>query len=580
MCGFLGGTEANWDYRSALNTISHRGPDADKLSLDGKVKVGFRRLSIIDLSIKANQPMYSKDRSIWLVFNGEIYGYQKIRKQLESLGQKFYTNSDTEVILNAYSEWKDNFISYLDGMFAIAIWDEKISKLKLYRDRPGIKPLYYYYNGSKFAFSSELKGLEALLENENLQIDNTALYDFLGYKYIPDPKTLYKNCYKLPPAHFIEFDPSNNRITTPKKYWHLQCEVNRKKRNIEDYCEELRHLITSSISDQMISDVPLGFFLSGGVDSSIVTAVGSSLEKNISTFSIGFESDKVSETKYSRIVAQQFRTKHHEKILSQKNTINLLPSLNKWFDEPFADESAVPTFLVSKLARENVKVVLTGDGGDEIFGGYRTYPRYIRYNKFPSLGKNFNNMTHKIKKVFNHEKLINKLMTNLEMIFNKDLNLWSIVMSGMTKSSKLTYAKELGVPEDYDDWWFYKAFWDKNLPIKTRLQFLDFHTYLPGMILTKVDRTTMAVSLEARVPLLSRDIIEFSFSMPENIRYYKNQPKGIFKEAYRDTLSNQILDRKKQGFGLPSYYLRGINEGKYLQENLYKNLREGINFEK
>ncbi len=578
MCGFVGGTDKDWDYRSALKSISHRGPDSEKISLEGKIKVGFKRLSIIDLSEDASQPMYSRDKSVWLVFNGEIYGYHKIRKELERLGQKFYTNSDTEVILNAYIEWKDSFIDHLDGMFSIAIWDNKINKIKLYRDRPGIKPLYYFYNGKKFAFSSELKALEILLKKENLIIDETALYDFLGYKYIPDPKSLYKKCYKLPPAHFIEFDPTNNRITEAKKYWQLNCEIDNKKIGINESCEELRYLVKQSIQDQMISDVPLGFFLSGGVDSSIVTAVASSIEKNISTFSIGFESDKGSETKFSKIVAKQFNTNHHEKILSQSNTKMLLPNLKNWFDEPFADESAMPTFLVSKIAKDKVKVVLTGDGGDEVFGGYRTYPRFIRYNKLPSLNKSFNNITFKAREFFNYNKSINKLMDNIEMTFNQGSLLWSIIMSGMIKPSKKIYAKELGIPDDYDDCWFYNKFWRESLPIRTRLQFLDFHTYMPCMVLTKVDRTSMAVSLEARVPLLSKDIIEFSFSLPEKIRLYKNQSKGIFKEAYRNILPNQILDRKKQGFGLPSYYLKDINEGRPIQEHILNNfLRKKAN---
>ena len=372
MCGFLGGTGAAWDYAAALDTIVHRGPDAAGLHLAGPVRAGFRRLSIIDLAEEANQPMFDGDS--WIVFNGEIYGFLELRRELEQAGHRFRTRSDTEVLLKAYRQWGSRFTDHIDGMFAIAIWDAGRQQLRLYRDRPGIKPLYWYFDGSEFAFASELKAIEALIGAGNLRTDGTALYDFLSYRYVPAPKTMYRNCFKLEPGHCLVYEPAACSLTEPAPFWRLPVPQESPRHSIDESCEELRSLIDQSVREQMISDVPLGFFLSGGVDSSVVVASASGMGADVSTFSIGFDTDATSETPYARQVAELFGTDHHEKILTRDATLELLPKLRDWFDEPFADESAMPTYLVSRTARENVTVVLTGDGGDEVFGGYRTYP--------------------------------------------------------------------------------------------------------------------------------------------------------------------------------------------------------------
>ncbi len=376
MCGFAGGTDPSWNYAAALASIVHRGPDDGRLHLEGAVRVGFRRLSIIDLDAAANQPMFADDGQTWIVFNGEIYGFIALRRELERHGHTFRTHSDTEVLLHAYLQWGDEFIEHVDGMFAIALWDARDRKLRLFRDRPGIKPLYYYYDGQRFAFASELKAIEALVDANDLQVDDTALYDFLGYRYVPAPKTLYRNCFKLPPAHYLVYDPATGVATEPRRYWSIPIPSEPLDISADAAAEQLHALLDESVRDQMISDVPLGFFLSGGVDSSTVVATAAGLDADISTFSIGFDSDEKSETPYAREVAELFGTQHHQRMLTQDAAVDLLPSLKHWFDEPFADESALPTFLVSKVAKENVTVVLTGDGGDEVFGGYRTYPRF------------------------------------------------------------------------------------------------------------------------------------------------------------------------------------------------------------
>jgi asparagine synthase (glutamine-hydrolysing) len=254
----------------------------------------------------------------------------------------------------------------------------------LWRDRPGIKPLYYYFDGHHFAFASELKSIEMLCGKDALQTDGSALYDFLSYRYVPEPKTMYRNCYKLLPGHSLAFEPGTSTLTEPRRYWRLPIPDAPSGITLEESCEELRTLVSQSVREQMIADVPLGFFLSGGVDSSVVVAAAAASGARISTFSIGFDSDAKSETPFAREIARAFTTDHHERILTQSGARELMPSLKEWFDEPFADESAMPTWLVAKTARENVTVVLTGDGGDEVFGGYRTYPRFTRYNRLPA----------------------------------------------------------------------------------------------------------------------------------------------------------------------------------------------------
>lgn len=572
VCGFVGGTDPSWQYEAALAAIAHRGPDAGELKLDGSVKVGFRRLSIIDLRPAANQPMLAKDGASWIVFNGEIYGYRDVRRTLAELGYAFTTESDTEVVLAAYLEWGDAFVERIDGMFAIAIWDARTGQLKLFRDRPGIKPLYYYYDGRHFAFASELKALERALPSNALAVDATAYYDFLSYRYVPAPKTLYKNCYKLAPAHTVVYTPAMGTLSTPRAFWSLPVPAEPNKPGVEQCCEELRGLIATSVDEQMIADVPLGFFLSGGVDSSVVVAAGARAGRRISTFSIGFDSDAASETPYARAVAELFGTDHHERILSQSHAQELLPKLKQWFDEPFADESSMPTYLVSATARERVTVVLTGDGGDEVFGGYRTYPRYARYARWPTWPAAFERASYALRQRLSRSNGLSRALQILEMGFSNGPALWGKIMGGLSTPAKRTYARELGIPRDYDDWWHYREHWRDDLPVRTRLQYVDFHTFMPGLVLAKVDRTSMAVSLEARVPLLARRIIEFSFALDEDLRYFGGEPKGLLRHAYRGILPDHILDRRKKGFGIPRYYLKDLAGGKAIQEHVLRTL--------
>lgn len=572
MCGFVGGTEPGWNYAAALAALAHRGPDASALEVDGPIKVGFRRLSIIDLSAAANQPMFAADGESWLVFNGEIYGYQALRRDLQHRGHAFRTDSDTEVVLKGYLQWGEAFVEHIDGMFAIALWDAREHRLKLYRDRPGIKPLYYLHDGRRFAFASELKAIEIACAAEKLAVDGTALYDFLGYRYVPAPKTLYRRCYKLPPAHWLAFDPASGTVHGPRRFWSIPLPPRPHRPAVGECCEQLRALIGAAVEDQMVADVPLGFFLSGGVDSSVVVAAAARSGRKVSTFSIGFDSDAVSETPFARSVAQLFGTDHHERILSQVHAQELLPKLKSWFDEPFADESSMPTYLVSAAAREKVTVVLTGDGGDEVFGGYRTYPRFARYDRWPSWPRFAADAAYALRKQLHRRHAFARVLTLLETAFSSGPDLWAMIMGGMSAPAKRAYREKLEIPHDYDDWWHYREFWRNDLPLRTRLQLVDFNTFLPGLVLTKVDRTSMAVSLEARVPLLDRRVIEFSFALDEELRYHGGELKGLLKHAYRGILPDSILFRRKKGFGIPRHYLKDVGGGKLIQEHILQSL--------
>jgi asparagine synthase (glutamine-hydrolysing) len=303
-----------------------------------------------------------------------------------------------------------------------------------------------------------------------------------------------------------------------------------------------------------------------------VVAAAAAAGARISTFSIGFDTDEVSETPYARQVARHFGTDHHERILLRDAAQGLLPKLKAWFDEPFADDSALPTWLVASLAREHVTVALTGDGSDEVFGGYGTYRRFERYAAWPSWPAGCDRLVVRLRRRVHRRNPVDRLLRVLETGLSTDIELWSKIMHGISPAAKSEYRHEFGIPSDYDDWWHYRSHWRKDLPVRSRLQFVDFHTYLPGSILTKVDRTSMAVSLEARVPLLSRRLIEFSFALPESIRLLNGEPKGLLKYAYRDRLPPEIVERRKKGFGVPRYYLGDLGHGIPFQEHLLREL--------
>ncbi len=570
MCGIIGGTRPTWKYQVAVDCIKHRGPDSQKIVVNPDLTLGFARLAIIDLSSAADQPMSDAKGQIWIVFNGEIYAYKNLRQDLISRGYFFKTHSDTEVIIQAYLEWGDDFVDHLDGMFAVAIHDLRTRELKLFRDRAGIKPLYYFYDGKEFAFASELKGIVRLCDDIHFEYDRNALFDYLTYSYIPEPKTVYRNVFKLLPAHQLVFNLRTKTISSVRPYWTLNPECTRPEITIKAAAATVRELIQESIRDQLVADVPVGCFLSGGMDSSIVAAEASLTKPDLEAFSIGFDDPRFTEVHYAQFLTAKFKLRHRIETLSSPAANDLFANLALWYDEPFADTSAFPTFLVSKFARQNATVVLTGDGGDEVFGGYSRFKIYDWVFKLPHLTHRGFNHRFGRWKYANCRTCAYRMFLAGEIFTSDEITCYPLLMGAMSPPEKMAYARQWDIPKDYDSYWYFRKYFRRDLPVLTRLQYLDFHTYLPSDILTKVDRVTMAVSLEARVPLLSRKIVEYVFSLPEHIRYFNGQLKGLLKETYRDILPKEIITRGKMGFSVPMQYFRSY-PGR-IQEVILKNI--------
>lgn len=562
MCGILGGNNPNWNYNKGIECMRHRGPDGIRVTVLEDFTLAFARLAIMDLSAHGMQPMFSADHQVGIVFNGEIYGYQNIKAELVKRGYQFQSTSDTEVVLNAYLEWGDKFIQKVDGMFGLAIYDNRDKSIKLFRDRVGIKPLYYYYDGTNFGFASELKGILNMCNTVSFEIDNTAVYDYLNYLYIPEPKTYYKNVYKLLPGHRMVFDLSQRRIVKNSSYWKLKVnEFQGSQRKQEDLIEELKALIRESVGEQMIADVPVGTFLSGGVDSSIVTYEGQRINPQLETFSMGFASAYYDESKYAQELAERYQIRRNLKVFDHHVFKQHYGDLKLWYDEPFADTSAFPTYQVSKLAKEKVTVVLTGDGGDEVFGGYG-WQKAI-WQKEKEHGPDhllISAIYRKCKK------------NNLKDYFWLDDLTYLIPVSRQQLGiGDKELRKLLKIDKDYDRLWAFRRHYFKDLPPITRVQYLDMKTYLPGDILTKVDRASMVVSLEARVPLLARRLVEFSFSLSEEDRCPEGEQKGLLKKAYEEEIGKKLLYRPKKGFTMPRNYF-GNNQSpqEYLLRDVWQ----------
>lgn len=565
MCGILGGNNSDYNYRGALDVVRHRGPDGKRIIEDLNFTLCFTRLAIRDLSDAGMQPMNNGKDDVYIVFNGEIYGYDELKTQLKKK-YEFKSSCDAEVILYAYLEYGDNFVTYIDGMFAIAIYDRRVGKIKLFRDRVGIKPLYYYYDGNSFAFFSEIKQLEKL-GIDSLTVDNTALYDFLTYQYIPTPKTLYCKCYKLSPAHKLVFDLATKKIEQNVEYWNVKPSKERNlKRDYEELVFELRRLIKRSISNQLISDVPIGVFLSGGIDSSIVTYESNLVNPQIKAFTMGFEEKEYDEVRYANELVERYDINCLTSVYDREQFKQARQELRNWFDEPFADTSAYPSFAVSQFAKKYATVVLSGDGGDELFGGYL---RYLH------MWKECKNKRHEFNTLFKLCGFLRKYELISEKFFCENvipsINMYEKYVSLIDDEKSVKYREMLGIPKDYDRLWYFRKFYDKDIPIINRLRYLDFKTYLHEDCLTKMDRVSMANSLEVRVPFLSKEIIEFAFSLSEEECVGSFELKKILKDMYKGVIPDEILYHPKKGFSIPKTYMRNITNEKTITEIVLKN---------
>lgn len=557
ICGFFNfdGKPADRDIlRRMSDVIVHRGPDEDGYLVQDHVALGMRRLSIIDLQT-GRQPIPNEDESIWIVFNGEIYNFPELRKSLEALGHKFRTRTDTETIVHAYEQWGTDCPSRLNGMFAFAIWDDRKKQLFLARDRIGIKPLYYYKDDHLFAFGSELKSILQIPQiPRELNLEGLDLY--LTYEYVPAPYSILKNIYKLPPGYWLLL---HNGKVDIQPYWEL--EFNENKNDFEACKEELLDLLQDAVKMQLISDVPLGAFLSGGIDSSTVVALMARvMDRPVKTFSIGFENQSYNELNYARIIAEHFQTEHHELIL-QPDALEWTEKLLHFLDEPLGDFSIFPTYLVSKMARDHVKVVLSGDGGDELFGGYETYiadwldrsyqryvPRLLREKVIAAVTA-WLPPTEKKKGVINRLK---RFVEGSSLPADLEHTRWMLFLAEEEKrsfySSDVLASRNGRTAYDFMRNCFRSARTNDRL---NRQLYVDIKTYLADDILVKVDRMSMAVSLEARVPYLDHRVVEFSAALPGRFKQYHHRTKIILKEAARGLLPPQILERGKEGFSIP-----------------------------
>lgn len=553
MCGLFGHViPEKWSIdrsRKALHTLAHRGPDQWGEWQDGRVYMGHRRLSILDLSEKGRQPMTDGAGDVVITVNGEIYNYPGLRAELETR-HEFRSRSDSEVVVHGYKEWGiEGLLDRLDGMYALVVYDRAQDRLYLARDRAGVKPLYYALVDGVFAWASELKAIREYFGSNRLKLDLTALYDFLTYLYVPAPKSLYGDVYKLEPGHYAAFDCSSRQLKVAS-YWRLDC--TEQAIGLEDAERELVRLVDQSVQEQLMSDVPVGVFLSGGMDSSIVAESANRASHHIQTFTIQVMDPSLDESPFARLLAEYVGTDHHVRACGAEDASEWMTRLNGWYDEPFADSSAIPTFMVSRFSRERVVVALSGDGGDELFGGYRWYTAMDERAYRGGRGRpELRPWTIRAKRMMGRS-LAGRVVRRFEFDHVLgDLEYYTRLMGGLLPEDKRTYAREWEIDPEYDDFWYFRKFWRQDLPLRTRLQYLDFHTYLPDDILTKVDRASMQVALEVRVPLLSRALVEFAFSLPESVRYADGQLKGLVKKAFQSRLPSAILSKPKQGFNLP-----------------------------
>ena len=564
MCGIAGW--ANLENNSSQNTseavlhsmcerMKHRGPDSEGLWLDESVALGMRRLSIIDLHT-GEQPVYNEDKSIVVVMNGELYNFREVRSELEKRGHKFETQTDTEILPHLYEEYGEAMLERINGMFTFALWDKNKKKLLIARDRFGEKPLYYGVFDGKLIFASEPK---VLLEHPAVkaEINTDALRQYLSFDYVPAPASIYKNIYKLPAAHFLTLE--NGEMKT-RRYWNLTFHKNGNTPTIEKAATDLRELLADAVRMRLVSDVPLGILLSGGVDSSTVAAFATQFStEKVKTFSIGFEEDSFDESKFARQVATHLGTEHYEDKLSVEKAADLISEIGAWLDEPMSDGSLIPTFLLSRFVRKYVTVALGGDGGDEIFAGYPMYyghkmarvydsiPRFLRsgliepiVNHLPVSTKNLS-FDYKAKRfvaaskydaVTRHHSWFGSFSIDAQKdLLSKDVlaNTSDDIYRGAKDLLKIT---------------------DAETEIE-RMQFLDMNFYMAEDILTKVDRASMAVSLEVRAPFLDPRVAQFAAQLPLEYKLKGSIGKYILKKAVEPLLPKNILQRPKKGFGVP-----------------------------
>lgn len=552
MCGIIGivaaapgGSSAEAIGRAMNAAIVHRGPDDEGLFSDGQATIGMRRLSIIDVA-GGHQPVHNEDKTIQVVFNGEIYNFRELRAELERCGHKFYTSSDTEVIVHGYEQWGEGCFARLDGMFGIALWDTKKKTLLLARDPFGEKPLFYSDDGKRIVFASELKSLLGV-PGLRREIDPEAVRGYVAFGYVPTPRSIFRDVRKLPPGHYLRYVDGR---ASEHRYFTLDLEP----KHVLDEAEavdELARRLKRAVESRLVSDVPFGAFLSGGLDSSVVVALMSHhLSQPVRTFSIGFKEAAYNELSDARRVAQHLGTEHHELVV-EPDAVDLLQSLVWFLDEPFADSSAVPTYLVSKLAREHVKMVLTGDGADEAFAGYDRYLRFLELERVgvlkPALARAMNAGGRLVPGSRGYR--LRRIAERLRLPF-PDSYLSGVALTRADVASSLLGEAVRGHGGHYAGL-ANAASSARHLGALDRCVSIDFASYLPDDILVKLDRMAMANSLEGRSPFLDPKVVEFAVRLPSALRVKQRRGKHLLRKAAERWLPPDVLRKPKQGFAIP-----------------------------
>ena len=560
MCGICGIFETRDEsivHRSRLkamaDTLHHRGPDDEGYYCCGGVGLGFRRLAIIDLE-GGHQPLSNEDETVWIAFNGEIYNFEELNRRYLSSGHSFRTRSDTETIVHLYEELGEECFAQLRGMFGLALWDSRRKRLLLARDRIGKKPLFYSWDGRRLVFASEIKALWKA-GGISPEMDLEALSDYFSYQYIPAPKTIYRHVRKLRPAHYLVADPSGIREVP---YWDIHFDQTRELSEGE-WCEAFLAEYRTAVKSRLISDVPLGAFLSGGVDSSSVVALMNEVQSPVTTCSIGFTEERYNEANDARDFARLLGAKHNEHTVEPR-AIDLVPKLAWHYDEPFADSSAVPTYYVSQVARRHVTVALSGDGGDENFAGYRRYkltlgeeqvrsffPEPLRRNLFGPLGELYPKLDW-APRIFRAKNTLQSLARSpIDGYFN------GISCCPPALKKRLLGADVQKRLNGYDSADVMRYHYDRARTADplSRIQYVDMKTYLVDDILVKVDRASMANSLEVRCPLLDHKLMELIAQIPSGLKLHRGQGKYIFKKSLQPVLPSAVLTRAKKGFAVP-----------------------------
>ncbi|MGW0884073.1 asparagine synthase (glutamine-hydrolyzing) [Streptomyces sp. NPDC002671] len=562
MCGVAGMVSTASPNPAAVkemcDVLAHRGPDGEGFYTDDQVALGMRRLAIIDVE-GGDQPVFNEDRSVVAVFNGEIYNYPDLRRELLSRGHTFRTNGDSECIVHLYEEYGEDLARHLRGMFALAVWDTGRQRLLLARDRVGKKPLYYRDTAGSLAFASELKALSTVAGSRR-EVDPEALHHYLTYQYVPAPWSILRGVRKLPPGCLLTWQGGQVQV---RRYWTLDFSPAAVVGE-QEAAERTRELLLEATRIRMMSERPLGAFLSGGVDSSaVVAAMARTSAKPVKTFAIGFEDARFDERMHARVVAQQYGTDHHEFVVDA-SALDILPTLAWYFDEPFADSSAIPSFYVAKLSRQHVTVALNGDGGDESFGGYTRYARAARMDRFRVHRAAHPALRHLGRTLLasgaagSHRRRAGLALTMLgETSQRRYARMMSYFMPEQKQDLYTEQLREATSGSDSYDL-LEQAFRASHAVSRiNQLMDVDVNSYLPGDLLVKVDITTMANSLEARSPFLDHHVMEWAARLPAELKVRGGTTKYLLKKALEDWLPHEVLYRPKQGFGVPlAHWLR------------------------